>query len=203
MELQNIGIYLNLFVKIKNNMKTKIRFYINRLLNELFSLDDSGVQEKSDKLEKAWNRKEKDIMTGLKKITGLSFNKNYIDVFLVNREAVKSSISDPLILRVSDNVDRNLCILVHELIHNLMWDNQQNSNWSLKIQKLFPKENRKTAIHISVHAILEALYTDILENPEMIVEDVKRSQNSPDYRRAWEIVKEEGYKNIIKKLKGL
>ena len=125
-------------------MKTKVRFYVNRLLNDLFGLDESGVQEKSDKLEKFWNKKEKDVMDGLKNVTGLSFNKNYIDVFLVNWEAVKSSISNPLILKVRDDVDRNLCILVHELIHNLMWDNVQNNNWSLKIQKMFPKENRKT-----------------------------------------------------------
>jgi len=184
-------------------MKTKVRFYINRLLNELFSLDDSGVQEKSDKLEKAWNKKEKDIMTGLKKVTGLSFARNYIDVYLVNKKAVKSSISDPLILRVGDDVERNLYILVHELIHNLMWDNEQNYNWSLRIQKLFPKENRITAIHISVHAILEALYTDILKDPDTILDDTKRYKDSPDYERAWEIVKKEGYKNIIKKLKGL
>ena len=116
-------------------------------------------------------------------------------------EAVKNSISDPLILRVSDDVDRNLCVLVHELIHNLMWDNVQKNNWSLKVRKMFPKENRKTAIHVSVHAILEALYTDVLRNPEMIIEDIKRSQRSLDYRRAWDIVKQEGYKSIVAKLK--
>ena len=45
-----------------------------------------------------------------------------------------------------------------------------------------------------VHAILEALYTDILHKPKEIIEDIKMCQSMPDYRRAWEIVKKEGYK---------
>jgi len=40
-----------------------------------------------------------------------------------------------------------------------------------------------------------------IEKSQEIIKDIKYSQKSPNYKKAWEIVKKEGYKNIIKKLK--
>lgn len=182
-------------------MSTKIRLDIQHRLHGRFNLDTKNLEKKFLKLKPVWKRQEKKILNGLKKVTGLDFAMNYIDVFLVDRESVKNSISHPLILRVNKSMERNLCIFIHELIHNLMWDNIQKDNWSIKIQKLYPNESKKTAIHIAVHAILEMVYTDILKEPNEIVKDIQESHKFPDYRKAWGIVKQEGYKNIIKKLK--
>lgn len=181
-------------------MNTKVRLQISRVLNERFEFTVDGVEEKAEKLRLLWGEKEEIILNGLEKITGLSFLHNYIDVFLINPDG-KPSISFPIILKVFDNPHKTVCVLVHELIHNLMWDNTENNNWSIKIQELYPTESKKVAIHICVHAILEAMYIDILKKPEDITEDIEDSQKSPDYKRAWEIVTEEGYKNIIDKLR--
>lgn len=182
-------------------MKTKIRLQTSWLLNELLNLPTTNLQDDFIDFKKEWDKHENKILNGLKKITGLNFAINYIDVFVVHSKAVKNSISHPLIIKLRKNKNASVRTLVHELTHNLMWDNIQNDNWSLKIQKLFPNENKKTAIHVGVHAILEAVYNDILKNPGGVVKDIEFCQSLPDYKRAWEIVKEEGYKNIIKKLK--
>ena len=181
-------------------MKTKIRLDIWHRLNNRFNLNTDGLEEKLSELKPVWDKQEKKILDGLEKITGLCFIKNYMDVYLINPDN-RPSISSPAIVKFQDNINETICIIIHELIHNLMWDNVQKDNWSLKIQKLYPNENRKTAIHVVVHTILEALYTDILNNPEEIIKDINKMQKYPDYKRAWEIVKKEGYKNIIKKLK--
>ena len=121
-------------------------------------------------------------------------------MFLINPDN-RPSISFPSIIKIQNDNNRTICIIVHELIHNLMWDNSEKDNWSLKIQNIFKNENRKVAIHVAVHAIMEALYTDTLKNPEEIVRDIITMEQLPDYKRAWEIVKKEGYKNIIDKLR--
>ena len=181
-------------------MKTKIRLEAKHRLHSRFELDTDSLEEKFIILKKVWSKQEKKILDGLGKITGLSFLKNYMDVYLINPDN-RPSISSPIIVKMQNDPHKTICIIIHELIHNLMWDNQEKINWSIKIQKLFKDENKKTAIHIAVHAILEAVYTDILKKPEEIVRDIKDMQNYPDYKKAWEIVKREGYKDIINKLK--
>ncbi len=181
-------------------MKTKIRLQVSQLLNGRFKLDTEGLEEKRDALLVEWNKQEDKIVDGLTQITGLTFLRNYIDVFLI-KATEGGSISFPLIVKVSEDDSKTMCVIVHELIHNIMWDNNEKDNWSSKVRKLYPLENKKTAIHVAVHAILEAVYVDILKKLKDIVKVIEDSQKFPDYKRAWEIVKEEGYKNIIAKLR--
>lgn len=183
-----------------NFMETKVRLEAKHRLHSRFGLDTDGLEKKFIILKKVWEKQEKKVLSGLEKVTRLCFVKNYMDVYLINADD-RPSISSPIIVKMQDDAYRTICIIIHELIHNLMWDNQQKFNWSIKIQKLYKNENKKTAIHVAVHAILEAIYTDILKKPKEIVRDIKDMQNYPDYKKAWEIVKKEGYKNIISKLK--
>ncbi len=181
-------------------MKTKIRLQVSRLLNNRFELQTDGLQKKFELLNLEFVKKEEIIIDGLKKITGLTFLRNYIDVFVINPDN-RPAISFPIIVKANENIERTICIIIHELIHNLMWDNTEKDSWSLKVQELFKEENPKTAIHISVHAIMEALYVEILKNPGEIEKDIEIMGKYPDYKRAWEIVKKEGYQTIINKLK--
>lgn len=181
-------------------MKTKVRLYIGYLLSQKFNLSIRGLEKKFPILNRAWQKQEEKILEGLNKITGLKFLKNYIDVFLINPNDTPS-ISHPTIIVVRDDTNRFIRILTHELIHVLCADNTTGINWHIKIQKIFPKENFQTANHIAIHAILEALYIDVLHQPKEIAKDIARCQDKQNYKRAWEIVREEGYKNIINKLK--
>ncbi len=74
--------------------------------------------------------------------------------------------------------------------------------WNVNIDDFPEKEDLNSQIKFVLqYAILEAVYTDILKKPEEIVKDINEMQEYPDYKRAWEIVKKEGYRNIISKLK--
>lgn len=177
---------------------TKIRLQISDLLNNRFNLKSDGLCEQYEVLLPLWKEKEKVILKGLKQITGLDFARNIIDVFLINDG--KGSISHPTIVTLKKDNQKNICVITHELIHSLLWDNKQGVNWAKKIQELYPKENKKTAIHIAVHAILMVLYYEVLEDTASIKKDVEDCQKWEDYKRAWEIVEADGYKEIIKKL---
>src|SRR3989344_4777272 len=181
-------------------MKTVIRLQIGGLLSKKFNLPTDGLDKKFPILNRAWKKQEKKILNGLEKITGLEFMQNYVDVFLVNPNGTPS-ISNPTIVVVKGDSDKFIRLLNHELIHKLCADNTTGINWHFKIQKMFKKENFQTANHVMVQAIFEALFTDILKKPKEVVRDIKECQDMPNYKRAWEIVKEEGYKNIIAKLK--
>lgn len=57
-----------------------------------------------------------------------------------------------------------------------------------------------TINHVMIHAILEAVYTK-LGLVDEIVHDIESHKRHPDYARAWEIVKKEGYENILAQIK--
>ncbi len=181
-------------------MKTVIKLQIGYLLSKKFNLPTDGLDKKFPILNRAWKKQENKILHGLEKITGLRFLQNYVDVFLVNPDD-SPSISNPIIVAVKDDADRFIRVLSHELIHELCADNTTGINWHFKVQKMYKKEAPQAANHVMVHAILEALYMDILKKPKEILKDIETSQKSENYKRAWEIVKKEGYKNIIASLK--
>ena len=181
-------------------METKIRLYIKHKLHKRFELPTDGLEEKFPSLLHAWEKQENKIIKGLETITGFHFLQNYIDVFLINPHT-GSSISHPIIIGARGDNNKIIRIINHELIHKLTWDNTKGIDWHARIQKIFKTENQLAANHIMVHAILEALYTDILHKPSEIIKDIDGCQKMLDYKRAWEIVKDKGYKSIIKQLK--
>jgi len=181
-------------------MKTKIRLYISDPLNKLFNLNTRGLEEKFSILDGAWKKQEKKILNGLEKITGFYFLQNYIDVFLVDPNT-SHSCSHPIIIGTNGSSSKFVRILIHELIHKLTWDNTIKIDWHTKIEKIFIKESRLCSDHVMVHAVMEALYKDILNKPEEIEEDIKMCKDMPAYKKAWEIVREKGYENILEVLK--
>lgn len=181
-------------------MKTKIRLHIKHKLHQRFKLPTDGLEEKFPSLLKDWKSQENKIIKGLEKITGFNFLQNYIDVFLIDVHT-SYSISHPIIVGTAGDNNKIIRMISHELIHKLTWDNTKGIDWHEKIQKIFKTENQLAANHIMVHAILEALYTDILHQPNEIIKDINDCQKLPAYKRAWDVVKEKGYKSIIKQLK--
>src|SRR3989344_8925605 len=109
-------------------MKTKIRLQISDLLNDRFKLSTVELEKKYLKLLPRFIKIEPDVLKGLKKITGLSFKRNYIDVFLINPDNLPS-ISHPTIVKIDKDIDKTIRTIVHEIIHSLMWDNTKEDNW--------------------------------------------------------------------------
>lgn len=174
-------------------MKTlpTIRIQTSYLLQGRYSLANDGLDKIVKIYQRAWKKQEKPILKALQDVTRLAFAQNFIDVYIDNPTR-HSAISNPMIIGGGLSPIDFVLTLTHELIHRLTSDNTSQVNWHWEIQKLYPNEEVLVANHIMVHAILEAIFSK-----QIISRDIKHCAKFPAYKRAWEIVKEIGYKDII------
>ncbi len=156
------------------------------------------ILTKTKELRKLWKEKEVEILTAIYEVTGLQFRRNMIDVHIISGSP--RDMSRPLIISSHKPKEDFIGTLTHELIHKLFSDNKINKSF---FTKMFPEETINTQNHIIVHAILKYLYIDILKNEEKLKNNLEKSKKHPnsDYSKAWEIVEEKGYLNLIEKFK--
>lgn len=158
----------------------------------------------AEKLEKnielfheKWEADGKQILHAVCDRLELSFHRNVIPVYVVSGSP--RPFGDPVIIR-ADFVtpDSFIDVLTHELIHILFMDNQDKVPWSI-FMEMFPAETPDTQNHVIVHAALKYIYLEVLKDPERLQKDINRSRKhgNNDYIRAWEIVEERGYKELI------
>lgn len=152
----------------------------------------------------AWWRPHNDaILSGLHQITGLKFNQNIIDVHVA---PWFYAISNPMVIGVIFKTQDELVnVVTHELIHRLLTDNTSTEydfdfikHWK---QKFGDEHSHITLTHIPVHAIMQKLYTKVLNRPDLVPLDKSIVAKNPDYVAAWEYVEQEGSEKIIAILK--
>ncbi len=153
------------------------------------------------KVEKIWKKDEKKILTELSRITGLKWKEDKIICYVIGKCI---PFSDPLTIPVYDKYpDYFIDILTHELIHQLFIQNedlkQLKKAWKYTGKK-YKNESQKTKIHIPLHDIHSHIYLKFF-NEKRLKRDIKWISFLPDYKKSWEIVQKEGYKNIIKEFK--
>lgn len=176
-------------------LNTEIRIEDNSLLGRYFDLSNYEVGEKIEEYRKEWIKREPFVMQKIEDVTGLVCKKNLIDVYILDKKRT-DAISSPIIIGAGTLVEDFARVLAHEFIHNLAVDNKQGEDWSSKIRHLYPGEPTLVADHIMIHAILEAVFSK-----EEIDRDIEYCQKWTEYKKAWEIVKEEGHRGILKKLR--
>ncbi len=156
---------------------------------------EEQVLEKVKLFKKAWVKHEEIFINSVTEITGLLFKRNIIDCFIVS--ATPRDMSAPLIIRSRYTEDEFVDVMMHELLHMLFSDN--------KVLKYsyHKDESVRTMNHVTVFAILNYFYVEILNDIERLnrVKQKSKEGNNSDYARAWEIVDEIGYKEIINSLK--
>ena len=195
-------------------MKTpKIKFRYSNIYNKNYS-KYKWVQERLKKegkkypsyekimkyikeIEPIWRKIEKKVLTELSKISGLKWKEEKIICYVVG---YATPFSDPLTMPIYQrNQDYFIDTLIHELIHQL-FTQQGNSNKSSKswkyIFKKYKKESYNTKIHIPLHAIHSCIYLKFFTEKRM-QKGIDYISFLPDYKRSWEIVQKEGYKEII------
>ncbi len=162
------------------------------------------VEVKVAEHKKEWSKYEKDILTGMCTVLNTNFHKNIIDVYLV--AANIRNFNDPIVIGGIISPQEFVVTLTHELVHELLPYTEDKSSPDfiyLEIFKeMFPKEHRKTILfHVVLYAIIEHLFKDILQKPQLWDIAVKETETHEDYKKTITILKEQGYKNLIKEFK--
>ncbi len=109
--------------------------------------------------------------------------------------------SDPLTLRIYNKTDYCVDVLIHELIHQLLTQNEAG-NWNVwkYFHEKYKAESFKTRIHIPVHAIHWYIYLKFFSE-KRLKRDIELDSKHFEYKKSWDIVAKEGYLNIIQNLK--
>jgi hypothetical protein len=187
-------------------MIPKIQFHYSPIYYEHLVLPknfvipkDEFIYKNTRKLELKWRRIEKKILKELENVTGLKWQESHIYIYVTSGVGWFSA---PLTISIVKDADFMVEMLIHELIHRIL---SENENWNiiktkwLKLMGKYKKENRNIRIHIPVNAIHKHIYLKFFSQKKLELE-IKRVKDDKDYARAWEIVQSEGYKEIIKAL---
>lgn len=166
--------------------------------------------KKTADYRKAWKKYEKKIVEGLQAVLGVDFYRPVIDVSCTPYFIPKS---DPLIMNFKEKPDQFIDVLMHELCHVLLTDNNkhqsnvENPNLDLIAVwgGLFGKDKDMNVLaHIPVHALSKYVYIDILKDPARLQRDKKAVEewdNSGAYKTSWAYVEGHNYKDIISELR--
>lgn len=191
----------------------KIIIEYNRFLDPIFiSYVQSNPEWKSypvpqkeevlgrvENYKKEWVKHEQEILRGLCNITDLEFNRDVIDIYIVSVNP--RQFSNPVIIKSGFPPDEFVDTLTHELIHRLLVLNKIKKE--IMVNDKYLSESDTVKNHVIVHALLKYIYLDILKDKKRLEKNILRSKNhgTNEYARAWEIVKQEGYKNLIEEFK--
>lgn len=164
---------------------------------------DDVINQKVRDYTDAWREYEQRIIPAMCKVLDIEFNQNIIDVYVA---PFRNSFSDPMVISTKYPADRAVDVLTHELTHRLLTDNNKlpmkdgrklSEHW----KELFGEHPFKVQTHIPVHAMLEYIFTDILNEPLRLERDIAFCSNFEPYAKAWEYVKETGYMAILERLR--
>ena len=198
--------------EIRINFADLLYFNESQTLAGKEKLDSYEQYEKwTEAYRREWLKYETKIVIALQEVLNLQFYKPVIDVSCAPYFIPKS---DPLIMNFRNRPDQFIDVLMHELCHVLLTDNnivqinnhtEQSVNLAKVWEGLFGKEHDfGTLVHIPVHALSKYIYLDILKEPSRLkrdIESVKTYEGSEVYVAAWDYVDKQGYKEIIDKLK--
>lgn len=185
-----------------------LRQAASQYLHELWAeegqtlVDDARMEGIVADYIEAWKPYEEKIIHGMCEVLGLEFRQNIIDV---NVAPWFHAFSDPMVIGTKYAPSRFVEVLTHEIIHRLLTDNLQTSYSTVYTddwKKLFGEDhNFVTLVHIPVHAVLQALFVDILGEPDRLKNDREMCKKWPLYDDAWGYVDKHGYKIIIDQLR--
>ena len=170
---------------------------IRRWLGRDDYLSDEELDQYRASLEKKWNEDGTKVLPLIMGCLGWPWDETTVKAYVTG---TKANFSNPLTIGYRKNIDLAFDILTHELIH--CYISQSISELRKKIDDFYaeyPNESRLTQNHIMVHAIHEHIFRQTNRLGELEA-DITACQSASDYARSWEIVKQVGYQEIIKKL---
>ncbi len=173
-----------------------------------FETYDSYVREFIVMVQKEWIKNGDNILKYCENITGLIWKKD-IRCY-VAKIANIHPISDPLTIPIQIemngkaftlSVERYIDMVIHELIHNLFIQNEQEiGDYFDKIMKKYLDEEFDTIIHLLLHAIHKKIFLRFFDE-KRLKEEKDMCEYYPTYKRSWEIVERCGEDTIIKEFR--
>ena len=115
------------------------------------------VQKFMKDFETSWKKIEKKVITNIEKHSKLKFKENLTLYFVKHMRFAALSI--PLTLKLTKNKKLAEKILIHEIIHNLLSQNEKK----LKplIANIYPEEDWEFRIHMPVMLIQKKVFNSI------------------------------------------
>jgi len=128
--------------------------------------------EATKEYQNIWDKEGIKIIEAIQKKCGLSFKEGIVRAIIFEG----ASRSNPLKLRSSYNADNKKSVLVHELVHRILVDN------NIKIPG---GANFKEDLHKAIYLVLYDIWADLFgENFAMASKDRECILNSA-YKKAW------------------
>jgi hypothetical protein len=158
------------------------------------------VQERIQEYRSTWNTVHTLLLTSVCNTLDLTFDPGDISVYVVALNP--RPFSDPIVLKSGYTQHEFVSVLTHELIHRLFSMNIRRVHATI-FSDMFPDESPRTQNHVVVHAVLTHLFHDVLKNDAILDTNIERSKKhtTNEYVRAWDIVSDKGYMNIITEFK--
>lgn len=168
--------------------------------NDWIPPEREKVLERIKNYNEEWAKYERKILSGICDVSGLNFKRNIIDVHIVSGNS--RQFSNPIVIKSGFSTDEFVDVLTHELIHMLFQDNIDIFPTKI-LDEMFPNESKTTKNHIITYAVLKYIYLDTLRDSSRLERNILNSKkhSSSDYIRAWDIVEEEEYNELIANLK--
>ena len=129
--------------------------------NKYFEGTNKAAKSYMKALEKEFSRFSGKVLAGIPRVSGLRWQKPYIDVYI--SKYAPSSFSVPLTIRMYKNAKVGNSMLVHELAHNIVFQNEKRIMYA-KLFKDFRSEGVMTKYHIIEGAILYLLNRGIFSD---------------------------------------
>ena len=175
-------VYDRIWTKVKEKDKTSVK----------------TIEKYVKDIEKIWGKIETKVLNKISKVSGLKWKEKKIKCYVLKSGRC---FSDPLTIVYFKDKRDFIDFLVHELIHQIQIQGADNFHmWLRYLRKKYPKESQLTINHIFLHSVHKKIYLKLF-NKKRLEHDLTISEKYHDYKRAWEIVEEEGADNIIKKFK--
>ena len=186
-------------------MIPKIEFVYSSIYDSMWpkpkkKLSENIIDNYLNSIEKIWKKEGGKILSEISKISGLKWKEEKIKCYLLSGGRC---FSYPLTITYFKDKNRFIDILTHELIHQIQIQYADWDKWKFYFFKNYGKYNQESLL-TKGHIFLNAVHYKILKKlygKKRLNLNIKRHDKWADYKRAWEIVKEEGYENIIKNFK--
>lgn len=202
-----VKLNLNL-IDMAKRILPKVQFIYSWIYDDVFkkfdrppknrNLSFRAMQRYIKSVEALWRKREKAILQELSKVAKLSWKEEKIPCYVITYGL---PFSNPLTIGVWEEEDYFLDILTHELIHRLFFQEGNEKRiagaWRYFLKK-YKQEPFETRTHIPLRAFHEHIFRTLFNEKRLQREYEITKRYSKEEKRSWDIVREEGYKNIIK-----